>query len=269
VIDRAIPWMGVYFYIADLADAKTNAAEYAMKVRELYDVLIEEGGDPAEVHGTLLYFDSLRSPSKQHTALVAKLLPRPPHQKGPGRPKGALSVKAYDQRYQLYLDWIYEKTLNPSLTKEQFAKERLHITDEELKGEYASDHHLKVNALLQELKPARMKQLDEGHRRSLEILYPLLLTTSRKNLYREWRAAKDADPALTKEQFVKDDLGFTDEYLRSNPQALNLVQVQLTCLEQGKKLYLEQGKELMCAPSSPSQGRRARPTTKSKRTRAR
>jgi hypothetical protein len=259
----------VYFYIADLADAKTNAAEYAMKVRELYDVLIEDGGDPAEVHGTLLFFVSLRSPSKQHTGLVAKLLPKPPHQKGGGRPKGALGVKAYNKRYQLYLDWIFEKTLNPSLTKEQFAKERLGITDEDLKGEYASDHYLKVNALLQELKPARMKQLDDGHRRSLEILYPLVLTTSRKNFYCEWRAAKDTDPALTKEQFVKNDLGFTDEYLRSNPHALNLVRVQLTYLEQGKKLYLEQGKELMSAPPSPSQERRARPTTKSKRNRAR
>ena len=32
-------------YLADLADAKLSAADYAMKVRKLYDVLVEEAGD--------------------------------------------------------------------------------------------------------------------------------------------------------------------------------------------------------------------------------
>jgi hypothetical protein len=44
---------------------------------------------------------------------------------------------AYDKRYQLYLDWIGEKALNPGLKKEQFARERLGITDEHLAGEHA------------------------------------------------------------------------------------------------------------------------------------
>jgi hypothetical protein len=79
----------------------------------------------------------------------------------------------------LYQDWIYEKTLNPSLTKEQFAKNRLGITDEDLEGDYGSDHRPKVDALLQELKPARMKQLDEGQRGALEIVFSGVIMASR------------------------------------------------------------------------------------------
>ena len=61
--------------------------------------------------------------------LADKLLPKPPREKR-GRPKGALGDNAYNKRYGLLQHWIYEKTLNPSLTKEQFAKQRLDITDE-------------------------------------------------------------------------------------------------------------------------------------------
>lgn len=134
--------------------------------------------------------------------LIARMLHRPSGQKR-GRPKGALGDKAYNKRYQLYLDWIYESTFNPSLTKEQFVKNRLGITDEDLKGKYSSVHRPKVDALLQELKPARMKQLHEGQRRALEIIYPLVITFDQQ-LARQWREAKQHSPALTKEEFLRD-----------------------------------------------------------------
>ena len=134
--------------------------------------------------------------------LDTKTLPRPPRQKR-GRPKGALGNKAYDKRYQLYLDWLYESTFNPSLTKERFAKNRLGITDEDLKGNDSAYHRDRMNALLQELKPARMKRLDEGQRRALGTIYPLIITSDQR-LARQWREAKQQSPALTKEDFLHD-----------------------------------------------------------------
>jgi hypothetical protein len=239
VTDRPVPWTGVFNCLTDLADAKPNSAEYVTKVRKVYDVLIEDGCDPVEVRDGLLYCVSTQHQrgliSKQHRALIAELLPKPPRQKR-GRPKGALGDNAYNKRHQLYLDWIYEKTVNPSLTKEQFAKNRLGITDEDLEGEYGSDHRPKVDALLQELKPARMKRLDEGQRRALETIYPLVITTSYKNLYREFCAAKEIDPALTEEQFVKNHLRITDEHLRTYPRASDLIRETMDYLEQGRKL---------------------------------
>ena len=43
--DRPVPWQGVFNYLADLADAKPSAADYAMRVRKLYDVFVGETGD--------------------------------------------------------------------------------------------------------------------------------------------------------------------------------------------------------------------------------
>jgi hypothetical protein len=61
-------------------------------------------------------------------------------------------------------------------------------------------------------------------------------STSRMNLYREWRAAKEADPALTEEQFVKKHLGITDKHLRAYPKASDLIRETMDYLEQGRKL---------------------------------
>ena len=235
--DRPVPWQGVFNYLEELADAKPSAADYAMKVRKLYDVFAEDTGDPAAVQEFLLLRMSAQQHrgliSNQHRELVLKLLPKPPHQKR-GRPKGALGDYAYNKRYELQQHWIYEKTLNPSLTKEQFAKQRLGITDEDLEGEYSSDHRPKVDALLQELKPARMKQLDEGQRGALETIYPLLITYP-QYLARKWREAKQHSPALTKEDFLQDFFGWP-RCEKRHPVEADMIHEYLGKLEQGEKL---------------------------------
>ena len=66
---------------------------------------------------------------------------------------------------------------------------------------------MQVDALLQELKPARMNQLDEGQRRALELVYPLAITYP-QHLARKWREAKQHSPALTKEEFLQDFFGW-------------------------------------------------------------
>jgi hypothetical protein len=236
VTDRPAPWIGAFHYLADLADAKPTAADYAITVRKVYDVLAEDTGDPVGVREFLLFQVSAQQHrgliSKQHRGLVIKLLPNLPRQKR-GRPKGARGDDAYSKRYELYQDWIYEKTLNPSLTKEEFAKKRLGITDKDLEGEYEFDHRLKVDALLQELKPARMKQLDEGQRRALEIIYPLLITYP-QYLARQWREAKEHSPALTKEDFLQEFFGWPRDR-KSHPIEVEIIRVYLETLDEGEK----------------------------------
>lgn len=184
MIDRPAPWQGAFNYLADLADAKLSAADYAMTVRKLYDVLAEDTGDAETAREFVLF--QVRGQlhqgaiSKQHQKLVIDLLPTPPVN-GRGRPKDALGKATYDKKYGLYRDWIYEKTFNSSLTKEQFAKARLGITDEKLNGGQSERWHKQLQALLQELKPARMKYLDEGQRRALELIYPLVLKASARS----------------------------------------------------------------------------------------
>jgi hypothetical protein len=233
---RSVPWRGVFQHLKDLAEAKISVAEHAMRVCKVYDVLIEDGCDPVEVRDGLLYCVSTqhqrRLISKRHHALIVELLPKPPRQKR-GRPKGALGDNAYRKRHQLYRDWIHEKTLNPSLTKEQFAMKRLGITDEDLKGEYSSDHRTKVDALLQELKPARMKNLDEGQRRALETIYPLVIAFD-KNLARQWREAKQRSPALTKEDFLQEFFGWPRDRKR-HPLEVEIIREYLEILNQGEK----------------------------------
>ena len=183
--------------------------------------------------------------SKQHRELALKLLPKPPRRKR-GRPKGALGVKAYNKRYELYQDWIYEKTLNPSLTKKQFAKERLGITDDDLEGEYSSDHRAKVDALLQELKPARMKQLDEGQRRALDTIYPLMITYN-QYLARQWREAKKNSPALTKEDFLQDFFGWPRDRKR-HPIETDMIREYLEKLDAGRKTSSRQRARVASVP---------------------
>jgi hypothetical protein len=276
--DRVDP--GALHYLWNLAEANPSAADYAIAVRKLYDRLTETGADPADIRALLIFQVSLVQVSgwitDKHCALVDKLLPKPPRQKH-GRPKGALGNKAYEKRYRLYLDWTYEKTLNPRLTKEQFAKGRLRITDEDLAGEYELDHRAKIDALLQDLKPARMKQLDEGQRGAIETIYPMVVVASRLQLYCIWCAAKRADPALTEKQFVKSHLGLTDERLKAYPRASDLIREHIHYLEQGRELSTQypEAYDLIrqsCVPrplASPSQDQRERPTTvKSKRNRS-
>jgi hypothetical protein len=47
VTSRPTPWGAVSKYLADFADAKPSAADYAMKVRKVFDMLVEDTGDAA------------------------------------------------------------------------------------------------------------------------------------------------------------------------------------------------------------------------------
>ena len=220
---KPVPWNRVFQYLADLADEKPSSAEYAMRVRKLHDVLVEETGDTKAVRKFLLLFHTSAlyhrgRISKRHRELVVKLLPKLPRQKH-RRPKGALGNKAYIKRHQLYLDWICEKTFTPSLTKDQFAKRRLGITEAQFDEDFDPDPnsdgplHRKVKAILQELKPARMKRLDEGQRRALKIIYPLIITYDQR-LAVQWREAKQQSPALTKEDFLQEFFGWVKHFGR-------------------------------------------------------
>jgi hypothetical protein len=242
VTGRPVPWRGVFNYLEDLAEAKPSATDYAMKVRKLYDVLAEDTGDPVAVREFLLFRMSWHEHrgliSKQHCRLVAKLLPKPgPSGRGRGRTIGALGKAAYDKKYDLHRDWIYEKTVNPSLTKKQFAMQRLGITDEDLKGDYASDHYPKVEALLQEMKPARMKYLDEGQRRVLETIYPLQITYP-QYLARKYQEAKQHSPKLSKEDFLQRFFGWPRRKKR-HPVETAMIREYIEKLEQGEKILAD------------------------------
>jgi hypothetical protein len=226
------PWNAVSKYLANLADAEPSAADYATKVRAVFDVVVQETGDAAMARDFFLSHISaqhqLGALSAKHRELVAKQLPKPAA-KGRGRPKEALGKSTYDRKYKLYLDWISESTADPSLTKEQFAKRCLRITDEQYLNNNPA--RARVDSFLQRLKPARMKYLDEGQRRALGTLYPFLLTHDRTKLARDWREARQSRPGLTKEEFVRNDLKWAPGEITDN-----LIRQQLEYLEQGEKL---------------------------------
>jgi hypothetical protein len=126
VTNRPASWSALFKYLANLADAKPSAADYAMTVRKVFDVLAENTGDAEWVREFLLFQVSEQLHrglvSKQHHKLVAQMLPKPPARKR-GRPKDGFGKATYDKRYQLYVDWTYESAINPLLTKLQFAKQ--------------------------------------------------------------------------------------------------------------------------------------------------
>ncbi len=259
--------------LSDLAEANPAAADFAIGVRKVYDMLTGGGVEPADARALLVFQLSLMQQreliTKKHCALADKLLPKSTRKKR-GRPKGALGKEAYDNRYRLYLDWVARKALNAALTKEQFAKERLGITEHDLAGDYEIEHRAKIEALLQDLKPARMKQLDEDQRRAIETIYPLVTAIPRTELYGKWCAAREADPALTEEQFVKDYLDITEKHLANHPGASDLIREHMDYLEEGRKLSADRKRPtgVPMPPPAPSQG--ARPVTaRKKRNRAR
>jgi hypothetical protein len=232
VTSRPTPWGAVSKYLADFANAKPSAADYAMKVRKVFDMLVEDTVDAAGAGEFLLSHVSAQHQlgiiSMQHRTLVTEMLPKPPARVR-GRPKKALGKDAHDRKYKQYLDWIYASTLDPSLTKEQFAKRRLGITDEQYKNNNPA--RARVDTFLQRLKPARMKYLDEGQRGAIDTLYQFVLTQDRMRIARGWREAKQGNPALTKEEFVRNDLKWA-----SSEIAEDLIREQLECLEHGEKL---------------------------------
>jgi hypothetical protein len=185
-----------------------------MKVRKMFDGLAEDTGEAEWVREFLLSQISVQQHrglvSKQQYKLVRKMLPKPPARKR-GRPKESFGKDAYDGNYKLHRDWICEKTVDPSLTKVQFALRRLGITNDQYKNHNRA--HAQVDALLQALKPARTESLDEGQRRAIDTFFPLLMTYS-QHLARQWREAKESSPALSKEDFVQEILGWVKGFGR-------------------------------------------------------
>jgi hypothetical protein len=233
VTDRPLPLKGVFNYLANLADAKPSPADYAIKVREVFDVLVKDTCDATAAQDFLLSQVSAQCQldlvSKQHYELVTELLPKP-SAKGRGRPKKARGKDTYDRKYKQYLDWRYASTLDPSLTKEQFAKRELGITDEQLSRD-DGPARARVDTFLQRLKPARMTYLDAGQRGAVDTLYPFALTQDRIRLARDWREAKRSRPELTKEEFVRNDLNWA-----VGETSEDLIREQLEYLEHGEKL---------------------------------
>ena len=240
--DRPAPRKGVLNDLADLADAKPSAADYAMTVRKMFDVLAEDTGDAEWVREFLLFQVSVQQHrglvSKQHHKLVRKMLPKPPARKR-GRPKEAFGKDAYDGNYKLYRDWICESTVDPSLTKVQFALRRLGITNDQYKNDNRA--HARVDALLQALKPARTKSLDEDQRRAIDTIFPLLITYS-QHLARKWREAKECSPELSQEDFLQEFFGWVKHFGRVrtkselHPTEVKMIDEFVQKINEGEKL---------------------------------
>jgi len=214
VTDRPATSKDVVNDLADLVDAKLSPADYAMAVRKLFDVLVADIDDAGWVREFLLFQVSVQQDrgfvSKQHHKLIAKMLPKSPARKR-GRPKDGLGKATYDNRYQLYMDWTYENTIDPSLTKLQFAKRRLGVTDDQYVN--SNSAHAEVDALLQALKPARMKYVDEDQRRAIDTIFPLVISYP-QHLAQKWREAKESSPALSQEDFLQEFFGWVKHFGR-------------------------------------------------------
>jgi hypothetical protein len=236
-------WSNTYLYLAHLADEQLTPAEYAKAVLKLYDVLIWYADDAESALEFLLFHLPSQRVSKQHRALALKLLPKP-SRRTRGRPKGALGREAYKKRYQLYRDWNWEKACKPSLTKEQYVRERLGKTDGDLTGEYESEHRAEIDAVLQELKPVRINRLDEAERRALETIVPLVATAN-QYLARKWLEAKRLSPTLTKEDFVLNYCGAPGD-AKSSPYWAEVIEDYLEKLARGEKELAEKERGSDC-----------------------
>jgi hypothetical protein len=242
VTDRPAPPKGALNDLADLADAKPSAADYAMTVRKMFDELAEDTGDAGWVREFLLFQVSVQQHrglvSKQHHKLVAKMLPKPPARKR-GRPKDGFGKATYDKRHQFYVDWTYESAIDPSLTKLQFAKRRLGVTDDQYVN--SNSAHAEVDALLQALKPARMKYLDEDQRRAIDTIFPLLITYP-QHLARKWRETKESSPALSQEDFLQEFFGWVKHFGRVrtrselHPIEAEMIDEYVQKINEGEKL---------------------------------
>lgn len=240
------PWNALSDYFASVADTKPAATDYAFSVRKLHDRLVEDTGQDVELLREcllLLVLEQLDREliSEEHRELVGKLLGRPElPARGRGRPIAALGKAAHDKRYELYRDWIREKAIDPSLNKKDFAKSRLSITDAELEEDFDLNDpdaegplHKKMTALLQELKPARMRRsLNSEEREGLEQIYQLLFTKP-QDLAQEWRRVIRSSPALTKGAFLRRFFEWPRDYEAVDP---NLMGAWLETLDQGERL---------------------------------
>jgi hypothetical protein len=152
------------FDVPEFGDiAGLSAEAYAARVRVAYDRLVRDCSetDPLEAaRHVLLQFVAMQCHagmiSAEHQTLAAKLLPQPKQSRG--RPAGAQGDAAYERNWQLCYDWVYDKTLNPALTEEQFAKNRLHILEKDYDRDPYGRDHKRVSNLLKDLQPSRLKQ---------------------------------------------------------------------------------------------------------------
>jgi hypothetical protein len=163
-------------------------------VRIIYDALIGTCDDPDElalarqllVQGITLALHK-GAISAQHHALALKMLPEPKRSRG--RPQQGKGDAAYDKNWQLYYDWVYDKTREPSLTEEQFAKRRLGISETSYDHDPYDRDHKRVSNLLKDLQPSRLKErLGEGVMRSILVGATL---TARAAEYRSSGATQD------------------------------------------------------------------------------
>jgi len=246
VTDRPAPGKAALDDLADLAGAKLSAADYAMKVRKMFDLLADDTGDAEWVREFLLFQVSVQQNrglvSKQHHKLVRQMLPKPPARKR-GRPKESFGKDAYDGNYKLYRDWICESAVDPSLTKVQFALRRLGITKDKYKNNNRA--HARVDALLQALKPARTKSLEEGQRRAVDTIFPLLATYS-QHLARQWREAKERSPTLSREEFLQEIFGWVRHFRRVRKKS-ELHPTEITMIDEFIQKIDEGEKELACS----------------------
>lgn len=210
-------WTGVFNYLEDFVETKPNDAEYARRVLKLYDLLVAETGDAEGARELLLsrisYHEHRGLISKQHRMLAIRLLPDKPivKQGKSGRPEGALGRRAHRRRSALFNDRTFIEAVLPSVTQEQFAKKLHGITDHDLEAEaqhpdYANDDgplRKKINAVLQELKPARMHRLGQEQREYIEAGTSLLVDYC-KDLAQRYRDAQKHNKALTQEDFIID-----------------------------------------------------------------
>jgi hypothetical protein len=238
VTDQPATSKAVVDDLADLVDAKLSTADYAMAVRKLFDVLVEGIGDAEWVREFLLFQVSVQQHlglvSKRHHKLVAQMLPKSPARKR-GRPKDGFGKATYDKRYQLYVDWA----IDPSPTKLHFAKQRLGVTDDQYFD--SNSDHARVDALLQALKPARMKYLEEDRRRAIDIIFPLMISHP-KHLALQWREAKKCSPELSQEEFLQEFFGWVKHFGRArtrselHPIEVEAIDEHVQKINEGEKL---------------------------------
>jgi hypothetical protein len=240
---QAVNWQNVLYRLQNLALKNLDPTKYAIEVRRLYDVVVERTGDDEEMREFLSFQlrveQAFKHITPEYLRLAIKLLPKPPARKK-GRRSGALGEDAHALRYKLYQDWTRERALNPHLTKEQFAKKRLSISDAELEDDFDLDDpdadgplRKKVAALLQELKPARMKQLDRGDRDAIDA-FPFDITYP-EYLALKWREAKRISPRLTKKDFLQHEIFKWPRKMKRHPSDIEMLDRHLKQLNRGEE----------------------------------
>ena len=91
------------------------------------------------------------------------------------------------------------------------------------------------------LKPARMRHLDEGQRRAVELFVPIVATHQRR-LALEWRVAMADAPTLSKEEFLQEHFGWVKHFGRVRTKSelhrheVNAIDAFIERINEGEKL---------------------------------